>query len=138
MGLFDNKGRGEREPNDPVVSDCSRTRAICPELKYLSCSNTEILRALFDEGLVNAVEWEELYSRPEPKVSRVEAADKVVHMLLGVAIGDSLGYPVERLSPEERLKKYGLITSYVNGRAPPSDDTQLTFDTVKVIFGRDQ
>jgi hypothetical protein len=107
-------------------------------LKYLSCSNTEILRALFDEGLVNAVEWEELYSRPEPKVSRVEAADKVVHMLLGVAIGDSLGYPVERLSPEERLKKYGLITSYVNGRAPPSDDTQLTFDTVKVIFGRDQ
>jgi ADP-ribosylglycohydrolase len=134
MGLFDNKGRGEREPNDPVVSDCSRTRAICPELKYLSCSNTEILRALFDEGLVNAVEWEELYSRPEPKVSRVEAADKVVHMLLGVAIGDSLGYPVERLSPEERLKKYGLITSYVNGRALPSDDTQLTFDTVKVIL----
>jgi len=134
MGLFENKGRGEREPNDPVVSNCSRTRAICPELKYLSCSNTEILRALFDEGLVNAVEWEELYSRPEPKVSRVEAADKVVHMLLGVAIGDSLGYPVERLSPEERLKKYGLITSYVNGRALPSDDTQLTFDTVKVIL----
>jgi ADP-ribosylglycohydrolase len=134
MGLFDNKGRGEREHNDPVVSDCSRTRAICPELKYLSCSNTEILRALFDEGLVNAVEWEELYSRPEPKVSRVEAADKVAHMLLGVAIGDSLGYPVERLSPEERLKKYGLITSYVNGRALPSDDTQLTFDTVKVIL----
>jgi ADP-ribosylglycohydrolase len=134
MGLFDNKGREEREPNDPVVSDCSRTRAICPELKYLSCSNTEILRALFDEGLVNAVEWEELYSRPEPKVSRVEAADKVVNMLLGVAIGDSLGYPVERLSPEERLKKYGLITSYINGRALPSDDTQLTFDTVKVIL----
>lgn len=134
MGLFDNKGREEREPNDPVVSNCSRTRAICPELKYLSCSNTEILRALFDEGLVNAVEWEELYSRPEPKVSRVEAADKVVNMLLGVAIGDSLGYPVERLSPEERLKKYGLITSYVNGRALPSDDTQLTFDTVKVIL----
>ncbi len=134
MGLFENKGRGEREPNDPVVSDCSRTRAICPELKYLSCSNTEILRALFDEGLVNAVEWEELYSRPEPKVSRVEAADKVINMLLGVAIGDSLGYPVERLSPEERLKKYGLITSYVNGRALPSDDTQLTFDTVKVIL----
>jgi ADP-ribosylglycohydrolase len=134
MGLFDNKGSGEPEPNDPVVSNCSRTRAICPELKYLSCSNTEILRALFDEGLVNAVEWEELYSRPEPKVSRVEAADKVVNMLLGVAIGDSLGYPVERLSPEERLKKYGLITSYVNGRALPSDDTQLTFDTVKVIL----
>jgi len=134
MGLFENKGRGEREPNDPVVSNCSRTRAICPELKYLSCSNTEILRALFDEGLVNAVEWEELYSRPEPKVSRVEAADKVVNMLLGVAIGDSLGYPVEHLIPEERLKKYGLITSYVSGRALPSDDTQLTFDTVKVIL----
>lgn len=134
MGLFENKGREEREHNDPVVSNCNKTRAICPELKYLSCSNTEILRALFDEGLVNAVEWEELYSRPEPKVSRVEAADKVAHMLLGVAIGDSLGYPVERLSPEERLKKYGLITSYVNGRALPSDDTQLTFDTVKVIL----
>jgi hypothetical protein len=61
---FDNKGLGEREPNDPYVSNCSKTRAICPELKYLSCSNTEILRALFDEGLVNAVEWKELYSRP--------------------------------------------------------------------------
>ncbi|MCQ4344643.1 MAG: ADP-ribosylglycohydrolase family protein [Sulfolobaceae archaeon] len=58
-------------------------------------------------------------------------------MLLGVAIGDSLGYPVERLSPGERLKRYGLITSYINGRALPSDDTQLTFDTVRVIFRRD-
>jgi len=102
--LFDNKGRGEREPNDTYVSNCSKTRAMCPELKYLSCSNTEILRALFDEGLVNAVEWKELYSRPEPKVAGVEVADKVTHMLLGVAIGDSLGYPVERLSPEERSK----------------------------------
>jgi ADP-ribosylglycohydrolase len=107
---------------------------MCPELKYISCSNTEILRALFDEGLVNAVEWEELYSRPEPKVSRVEAANKVVNMLLGVAIGDGLGYPVEHLIPEERLKRYGLITSYISGRALPSDDTQLTFDTVKVIL----
>jgi hypothetical protein len=91
MGLFDNKGREERKPTDTIVSNCSRTRVICPELKYLSCSNTEILRALFDEGLVNAVEREELHTRPEPKVPRVEAADKVVHMLLGVAIGDSLG-----------------------------------------------
>jgi ADP-ribosyl-[dinitrogen reductase] hydrolase len=133
--LFDNKGRGEREPNDPYVSNCSKTRAICPELKYLSCSNTEILRALFDEDLVNAVEWKELYSRPEPKVAGVDkVVDKVIHMLLGVAIGDSLGYPVEHLSPEERLKKYGLITSYINRRALPSDDTQLTFDTVKVIL----
>jgi ADP-ribosylglycohydrolase len=132
--LFDNKGRGEREPNDTYVSNCSKTRAICPELKYLSCSNTEILRALFDEGLVNAVEWKELYSRPEPMVAGVEVADKVTHMLLGVAIGDSLGYPVERLSPEERSKRYGRITSYINGRALPSDDTQLTFDTVKVIL----
>ncbi|MEJ2780616.1 ADP-ribosylglycohydrolase family protein [Stygiolobus sp. CP850M] len=128
---FNNKGLGEREPNDPYVSNCSKTRAICPELKYLSCSNTEILRALFDEGLVNAVEWKELYSRPEPKVVEV---GKVIHMLLGIAIGDSLGYPVEHLSPEERLKKYGLITSYINRRPLPSDDTQLTFDTVKVIL----
>jgi ADP-ribosylglycohydrolase len=134
MEPFDNKERREHEPNDPIVSNCNKTRTTCPELKYLSCSNTEILRALFDEGLVNAVEWEELYSRPEPKVSRVEAADKVVNMLLGVAIGDSLGYPVEHLIPEERLKRYGLITSYISGRALPSDDTQLTFDTVKVIL----
>jgi ADP-ribosylglycohydrolase len=134
MKPFDNKGRGEHKPNDPIVSNCNKMRAICPELKYLSCSNTEILKALFDEGLVNAVEWEELYSKPEPRVSKVEAADKVVNMLLGVAIGDSLGYPVEHLIPEERLKRYGLITSYISGRALPSDDTQLTFDTVKVIL----
>ncbi|MUN27910.1 ADP-ribosylglycohydrolase family protein [Sulfuracidifex metallicus] len=116
----------------PYITHCDNINFSC-ELDYRSCSNAEILKALFDQGLVNAVKWKDLYLRPEPK--KVES-EKVIYMLLGVAVGDSLGYPFERFTPDERLKKYGLITSYsyINGRVPPSDDTQLTFDTVKVIL----
>lgn len=116
----------------PYTTHCDKIDFNC-ELNYRSCSNTEILKALFEQGLVNAVEWKDLYLRPEPK--KVEP-EKVIYMLLGVAIGDSLGYPFERFTPDERLRKFGLITSYsiINGRVPPSDDTQLTFDTVKVIL----
>ncbi|BDC17557.1 hypothetical protein HS5_04470 [Acidianus sp. HS-5] len=60
-------------------------------------------------------------------------------MLLGVAIGDALGNTTELMDPEERFSRYGFIEDYItfdgrNGVGLPSDDTQLTFDTVKVIL----
>ena len=105
----------------------------------LISSNTEILKWLFEKKSINALEWKDIYIghiRPQ-KVN----TDRVVGMLLGVAIGDSLGNTSEILTPDQRNKKYGLIKSYLPNKHAsnkriglPSDDTQLTFDTVKVIL----
>lgn len=59
--------------------------------------------------------------------------------LLGGAMGDALGYPVEFLKKEDILNKYGEagITSYdlaPNGKALISDDTQMTLFTIKGIL----
>lgn len=59
--------------------------------------------------------------------------------LIGGAIGDALGYPVEFLSLEEIKAKYGIwgITDYdlaSNGKALISDDTQMTLFTANGIL----
>lgn len=59
--------------------------------------------------------------------------DKIKGCLLGGAVGDALGYPVEFLDYDKILMKYGKdgITSYElkNGKAEISDDTQMTLYT---------
>jgi ADP-ribosyl-[dinitrogen reductase] hydrolase len=70
---------------------------------------------------------------PAPPLDAPDLADRVRGMLLGVAIGDSLGNRTENMLPSDRDLSYGRITSYLPSRyangAPagtPSDDTQLT------------
>jgi len=65
---------------------------------------------------------------------------KVEGMLLGVAIGDSLGNTSESMRPSERREQYGEIRDYLLNRhiketkGIPSDDTQLTFWTLEQII----
>ncbi len=59
--------------------------------------------------------------------------DKFKGCILGGAVGDALGYPVEFLKMDEIIEEYGKtgITEYklYNGKALVSDDTQMTMYT---------
>ena len=57
--------------------------------------------------------------------------NKVLGSMIGGAIGDALGYPVEFMSYSQIIHKYGPsgITRYhlnANGLAEISDDTQMS------------
>ena len=68
--------------------------------------------------------------------------DKIRGALIGGAIGDALGYPVEFLTLDRITGKYGEqgITAYeldrISGKALISDDTQMTLFTANgILFG---
>jgi ADP-ribosylglycohydrolase len=62
--------------------------------------------------------------------------DKFFACLIGGAIGDALGYPVEFMSLKQINSKYGesgitdLVINNRSGKAVVSDDTQMTLFTV--------
>lgn len=66
--------------------------------------------------------------------------DKIEGMMLGLAVGDSLGNTTESMMPQDRLKKHSIVTDYLlnkYGRAKkgfPSDDTQMTAWTLDRIL----
>ena len=75
-----------------------------------------------------------VHPRPAP-------TERVRAMLLGVAIGDSLGNTSESLNPDHRHSQYCWIEEYLpnrhaDGRAVglPSDDTQLTFWALRSLL----
>ena len=45
--------------------------------------------------------------------------EKVEGMLLGLAVGDALGYPTEGKKPGDRYSKYGEIRDYISGKRGP-------------------
>ncbi len=61
-------------------------------------------------------------------------------MMLGLAIGDSLGKPTEGMLPHDRKHRFGEIrdylpTSYADEPiGVPSDDTQLAFWTIEQLI----
>jgi ADP-ribosyl-[dinitrogen reductase] hydrolase len=75
---------------------------------------------------------------PPPLSSDVDVADKVDGMILGLAIGDSLGNTSEARNPSERRQAFGWIDGYLPNRRAgglrvglPSDDTQLAAWTIE-------
>jgi len=66
--------------------------------------------------------------------------NKVEGMMLGLAVGDSLGNTSESLLPSERHARHGEITDYLFNRhigdkiGLPSDDTQLAFWTLEQML----
>lgn len=71
----------------------------------------------------------------------IDLRDKVEGMMLGLAIGDSLGNTSESLLPILRNEKYGWIENYLSNRHAngervglPSDDTQLAFWTLEHLI----
>jgi ADP-ribosylglycohydrolase len=78
---------------------------------------------------------------PAPPLESPDLADRVRGMLLGVAIGDSLGNRSESMLPHEREAEFGRITGYLPSRyaggaraGTPSDDTQLTARAIEQLL----
>ena len=121
------------------VIDAKKMEDITEELS--GYSNLEIMKKLFKDGMIKSNGPSFIYeTKPKAKLvgfSRIEG------MLLGIAIGDSLGNTTESMTPEERKQEYGLITDYLPNKHAhneriglPSDDTQLAFDTLSVILDK--
>lgn len=94
---------------------------------------------LFSQNLINANKPRFL-SNDLPALGHVPFS-RVEGMLLGIAIGDSLGNGSEAMSPRRRRSKYGIIEEYLPNKYAhhqrkglPTDDTQLAFDTLIVIL----
>jgi ADP-ribosylglycohydrolase len=106
-------------------------------------NNQETLDWLFEREII-ALEKSSLFDIPvEPKSSDFDF-DKVEGMLLGLAIGDSLGNTSESMFPSDRKDLYGETRDYwPNPRADlgalgtPSDDTQLAFWTLEHLLEQD-
>jgi ADP-ribosyl-[dinitrogen reductase] hydrolase len=95
-------------------------------------------------------EWQALLpwvERPIPVPPATAAAglarERVRGMLLGLALGDSLGNTSEGMRPAGRREAYGEIRDYLPNRREemlevglPSDDTQLAFWTVESLLRR--
>jgi ADP-ribosyl-[dinitrogen reductase] hydrolase len=95
--------------------------------------NTATLDRLFAEQRI-ALQRSELFDSSPPELPAEGRWDRVEGMLLGLAIGDSLGNTTEGLMPDERADRYGVIRDYLphpyaDGRPVglPSDDSQLAF-----------
>jgi ADP-ribosyl-[dinitrogen reductase] hydrolase len=88
--------------------------------------------------------WVERRVPVPPRTGRVDVgllADRIRGMLLGVAIGDSLGNTSEGMTPAERRQTHGEIRDYLPHPREdmrrigfPSDDTQMTFWTVESLL----
>jgi len=66
-------------------------------------------------------------------LSRFEGA------LLGAAVGDALGMPVEGLSADEIRRRYGEVRDFVDGRLPRgsyTDDTEMMIAVAEAILER--
>jgi ADP-ribosylglycohydrolase len=82
-----------------------------------------------------------LLQGPQDIVTGPAAADRIRGMLLGLAIGDSLGNTSEGLDAAEREALFGEIRDYLPNRHAggtrvglPSDDSQLAFWTLESLL----
>lgn len=102
-------------------------------------SNTEILKRLLEDQIIDINTPKFIFKAPK-SMGKINFS-KIEGMLLGIAIGDSLGNTSESKSVRLRNTKFGLITDYLPNKhlnykkvGFPSDDTQLSFDTLDVIL----
>lgn len=95
--------------------------------------NVALLRDLVARGVARLT-WGSIFSHPVPPKPPEFDFAKVEGMLLGLAIGDALGFPTESRFPRERKALHGEVRDYLDGRGYPSDDTQLTFWTLEQLL----
>jgi len=105
--------------------------------------NTNLLEDLLTQGIIRLCDGQLLHKTPAPLPQDI-GFTKIEGMLLGVAIGDALGATTEGISPKERCQHHGEITDYIAGEhseyktvGMPTDDTQLTFWTLKQLISDD-
>ena len=103
-------------------------------------NNTSSLEDLITRGAIRVCDSH--IFRNLPKALPLSLSfEKVEGMLLGVAIGDALGATTEGKLPADRHLLFGEIRNYIPGRRSdnlaigvPTDDTQLTFWTLKQLI----
>ncbi|MEA1876978.1 MAG: ADP-ribosylglycohydrolase family protein [Bacteroidota bacterium] len=102
-------------------------------------SNIGILEGLFKNKKIDLNRGDLFDKSPGPMPVNFDF-DRVEGMMLGLAIGDSLGRSTEGMLPENRRARFGeikdyLTSSYVDGPiGVPSDDTQLAFWTLEQMI----
>lgn len=103
-------------------------------------SNKEALDTLFQEKRIDVGRGTLFDTPPSPKPSGFDW-DRVEGMMLGLAIGDSLGRGTEGWLPDHRQQEFGEIRDYLPNRYAggkrvglPSDDTQLAFWTLEQMI----
>lgn len=98
-----------------------------------------MLQELMDEGKARVCRGDVFDYAPPAKPDTFDF-ERIEGMLLGAAIGDSLGVTSEGMPPADRLRMHGEIRSYIpnryadEARGVPSDDTQLTFWTIEELL----
>ena len=102
--------------------------------------NTALLQELLSQGQIAMVNAPFLSKAPAPMPAHWNF-DRVEGMLLGLAVGDALGYPTEAVLPSDRLDRFGEIRDYLpNPHADYrrvgvcSDDTQMAFWTLQNLL----
>jgi ADP-ribosyl-[dinitrogen reductase] hydrolase len=102
-------------------------------------TNREILEEFFEKGKINLRRGDLFDTPPEPMPEGFDF-DRVNGMMLGLAVGDSLGKPTEGMLPNERKTQFGEIRDYLPTRYSdrpvglPSDDTQLAYWTLEQMI----
>ncbi len=99
------------------------------------------LESLFRTGGIPIRRAEFLATEPSPLQASFDF-DRIEGMMLGLAIGDSLGLPTEGMTPSKRRHYCGEIRDYnyshrERHRIMPSDDTQLAAWTLEHLLERD-
>jgi ADP-ribosylglycohydrolase len=102
--------------------------------------NFDLLQELIKQGTIQLSPSILLESVPTPLPDDFDF-DRVRGMLLGLAIGDSLGNTSESMNPHERKQLYGEIRDYLPNKYAgqkrqglPSDDTQMAFWTLEALL----
>ena len=97
------------------------------------------IQNLFQKGTIHLDRGALFDTDVKPKSSSFDF-DNVEGMLLGIAIGDSLGITSEGMLPSRRRSVYGELRDYIpnryvnQARGFPSDDTQLAFWTLEQLI----
>lgn len=106
----------------------------------IDMTNEEILGSLFENGLIDLNPGRIFKTSPGALPHNFDF-DRIEGMLLGLAIGDSMGNTSEGMAPGRRKGLYGEIRDYLPNRFAgnkpvglPSDDTQLAFWTLEQII----
>jgi ADP-ribosylglycohydrolase len=96
-------------------------------------SSQELFNKLFEEDHIR-LERTAFFDRMPSRLPPSFNFDRIEGMLLGLAVGDSLGKTSESMTPSERRARFGEIKDYrphpaVNNQpiGLPSDDTQLAY-----------
>jgi len=102
-------------------------------------SNREILDELFKEEAIDIRRGPIFETPVEPAADDFDFG-RIEGMMLGLAVGDSLGVTTEGMLPRTRRDIYGEIRDYIPNQyvdvaiGYPSDDTQLAFWTLEQMI----